>query len=151
MKSSSYGLLTELALQVECLAPRQNFITCKICTKGKSLKEKERIHYSLILISYMETQEKLSKTYHLITLLFSLFLFSRFHGNFGLNQMVCMRHLIFLFMCDLILIEGKMKSFRYGLLTELAFQLKCLECAIYHQPLSFCASPSNQRLFLWFV
>ena len=151
MKSSSYGLLTELTSQVECLAPGQNCITCKICTKSKSLKEKERIHQSHSHQLLLETQGKLSKANHLIILLFSLFLFSRFHGNFGLNQMVCMRHLIFLFMCDLILIEGKMKSFRYGLLTELAFQIKCLECAIYHQLLSFCASPSNQRLFLWFV
>ena len=32
-KSSSYGLLTDVALQVECLAPGHNCITC---TKGKS-------------------------------------------------------------------------------------------------------------------
>ena len=44
MKFSSYGLLTELALQVECLAPGQNCITCMMCAKGKFLKEKERIH-----------------------------------------------------------------------------------------------------------
>ena len=31
MKSSRYGLLTELALLVECLAPEQNCIKCVIC------------------------------------------------------------------------------------------------------------------------
>ena len=40
--------------------------------------------------------------------------------------MVCMRHLLFLFMRDLILIRGKIKSARYGLLTELALLVKCL-------------------------
>ena len=39
IKSSFYGLLTDIALEVECLAPGQN---CMICRKGKSLKEKER-------------------------------------------------------------------------------------------------------------
>ena len=53
-KSSSYGLLTDITLQVECLAPGQNCITCIICTKGKSLKEKERIRQSYTL-SYMGT------------------------------------------------------------------------------------------------
>ena len=43
VKSCSYELLVDIALQVdlECLAPGQN---CIICRKGKSLKEKERIH-----------------------------------------------------------------------------------------------------------
>ena len=110
IKSSSYGLLTYIALQVEYLAPGQNCITCIICTKGKSLKEKERVQCSYtheLHGNFMakleqeekETQKKLSKTKHLLILLFSLFLFSRFHGNFGLNQMVCMRHLIFFCLC----------------------------------------------------
>ena len=41
IKTSSYRLLSELALLVECLAPGQNCITCIIYTKGKSLREKE--------------------------------------------------------------------------------------------------------------
>ena len=44
IKSSSYELLAKIALHVECLAPGQNCITCIICRKDKSLKEKERIH-----------------------------------------------------------------------------------------------------------
>ena len=40
VKSSIYGLLTEIALWVECMAPGQNCITCMIDTKGKSVKEK---------------------------------------------------------------------------------------------------------------
>ena len=44
IKSSSYGFRTDLALYIKCLAPGQNCITCIICTKGKSLKEMERIH-----------------------------------------------------------------------------------------------------------
>ena len=82
------------------LAPGQSCITCILCTKGKSLKDKERIHYSMILMSYMgtlwddltkleqeekKTQRKLCKTIHLILFFLSLFLFSCFHGNFGLN------------------------------------------------------------------
>ena len=43
IKSSSYGPLTELALYAECMAPGQNWIRCIICTKGKTVKEKERI------------------------------------------------------------------------------------------------------------
>ena len=38
--------------------------------------------------------------------------------------MVCMRHLIFLFTRDLILIEGKMKSSSYGLV----FILNIVSC-----------------------
>ena len=33
----------------------ESCISCIISTKGKSLKDKERIHYSLILMSYMRT------------------------------------------------------------------------------------------------
>ena len=44
IKPSSYGHLTDITLLVECLAPGHNCITCIICTKGKSLKEIERIH-----------------------------------------------------------------------------------------------------------
>ena len=40
--------------------------------------------------------------------------------------MVCMRHLLFLFMRDLILIQGKIKSPSYGLLTVLALLVECL-------------------------
>ena len=36
-----------------------------------------------------------------------------------------MRHLLFLFIHDLILIQGKIKSTRYGLLTELALLVEC--------------------------
>ena len=51
--------------------------------------------------------------------------------------MVCMRHLLFLFMRDLILIQGKIKSSRYGLVTELALLVEslapgqnCIACII---------------------
>ena len=44
IKSCSYELLVDIALQVECLAPGQNCITCIICRRGKSLKENEGIH-----------------------------------------------------------------------------------------------------------
>ena len=54
MKSSRYGLLTKLALLVECLATGQNCITYIICIKGKSVKENKE-YSSLILISYMAT------------------------------------------------------------------------------------------------
>ena len=40
MKSCSYGLLTDFALEVECLAPGQNCFTCIVCMKSKSVKEK---------------------------------------------------------------------------------------------------------------
>mgnify|MGYP007094282228 CR=1 FL=1 len=75
------------------LAPGQSCITRILCTKGKSLKAKERIHYSLILMSYMgtwwddfskleqeekQTQKKLSKFYHLIIHFFSFHLFPAF-------------------------------------------------------------------------
>ena len=52
----------------------------------------------------------------------SMFLFSRFHGNVGLNQLVRVHHLLFLLTCDFILIKGKMKRFSYGLLTRVALQ-----------------------------
>ena len=35
MKSARYGLLTELALLVECLAPGQNCIACMILMHGR--------------------------------------------------------------------------------------------------------------------
>ena len=38
MKSPRYGLLTELALLVECLAPWQNCIKCIICMVNSSKK-----------------------------------------------------------------------------------------------------------------
>ena len=82
------------------LAPGQSCITCILCTKGKSLKAKERIHYSLIFMSYMgtlwddlakleqeekKTQKKLSKFNHVIIHFFFFSFISCFHGNFGLN------------------------------------------------------------------
>ena len=51
-----------------------------------------------------DTHRKFSKTNYLSIFLF-LFLFSRFHVTFGLNQMVCMCHLLFLFMCYWCLIN----------------------------------------------
>ena len=45
-----------------------------------------------------ETQENPSKTKYQSFSFFSFFLLSRFHGNFGLNQLVSMRHLLFLSM-----------------------------------------------------
>ena len=41
--------------------------------------------------------------------------------------MVCMRHLLFLFMRDLILMQGKIKSSSYGLLTDIALEVECLD------------------------
>ena len=67
-----------------------------------------------------ETQEKLSKTNNVIISLFSLFLISRFHGNVGLNKLVKTRHFLFLLPCESILINGKMKPCRYGLLARIA-------------------------------
>ena len=55
IKTSSYGLLSELALLVECLAPGQNCITCIIYTKGKSLREKEKKYTILVLMGDMGT------------------------------------------------------------------------------------------------
>ena len=37
--TSSYGLLNEVALLVECLAPRQNCIKCIICAGSNSPKK----------------------------------------------------------------------------------------------------------------
>ena len=83
------------------MAPGQNFFTCNICTKGKYLMEKERTHYNLILISYMgtiihdlvtywntkkrDTQNKASKSNHLIIFPFSSSFFSRSRENVGFN------------------------------------------------------------------
>ena len=53
MKSSSYGLLTDIALLVECLAPGQNCIICIICMKSKNLLRKNEEYTSLILMSYI--------------------------------------------------------------------------------------------------
>ena len=55
MKSSSYGLLTDIALLVECLTSGQNCITRIICMKGKNLLRKNEEYTSLILMSYMGT------------------------------------------------------------------------------------------------
>ena len=51
MKSFSNGLLTNITLQVECLAPGQSGI---ICTKANLLRKWEQ-YASLILMSYMGT------------------------------------------------------------------------------------------------
>ena len=133
IKPSSYGLLTDMASQVECLAPGQKCITCIICTKGKSLKEKERVHQSYThqlhgnFMTWLNwnpkkqgTQKTLSKTNHLMISFFSLSLFSHFRGNFGLLQIVSMRYFLSFCMCDLLLIQKRVKSCSYGLLTELA-------------------------------
>ena len=53
MKSSSYGLLADIALLVECLAPGQNCIICIICMKSKNLLRKNEEYTSLILKSYI--------------------------------------------------------------------------------------------------
>ena len=42
-----------------------------------------------------------------------------------------MRHLLFLLMCDFILLRGNEP--RYGLLARFAFWMKSLECALYPQ------------------
>ena len=57
MKSSSYGLLTDIALLVGSLAPGQNCIICIICMKSKNLlrKNEEYSYCSLILMSYIGT------------------------------------------------------------------------------------------------
>ena len=55
MKSSSYGLLTDIALLVGCLAPGQNCIICIICMKSKNLLRKNEEYSSLILMSYIGT------------------------------------------------------------------------------------------------
>ena len=55
MKSSSYGLLTDIALLVECLAPGQNCIICIIRMKGKNMLRKNLEYSSLILMSYIGT------------------------------------------------------------------------------------------------
>ena len=53
MKSSIYGLLTDIALLVECLAPGQNCIICIICMKSKNLLRKNEEYSSLILKSFI--------------------------------------------------------------------------------------------------
>ena len=50
MKSSSYGLLPDIALLVKCLVPGQN---CIICMKSKNLLRKNEEYTSLILKSYI--------------------------------------------------------------------------------------------------
>ena len=87
------------------LAPGESCITCILCTKGKSLKDKERIHYSVIFMSYMgtlwddlakleqeekKTQRKLCKTIHLIIFPFLCFYFLAFMGILALiRSWVC--------------------------------------------------------------
>ena len=38
-----------------------------------------------------------------------------------------MSHLLFLFMCDLTLAKGKMKSCSYGLLPDIALEVECVD------------------------
>ena len=59
-----------------------------------------------------------------ILFLFSFILLARFHGNFGFNKVVSMSHLVFLFMCDLTLKKGRMKSSSYGLPIDMALLLR---------------------------
>ena len=72
-----------------------------LCAVTRGAKEKERTRFIVNLLirrketlqnnlaqlegKEKETQEKLSKTNNVIISLSSLFLFSRFRGNFGLN------------------------------------------------------------------
>ena len=72
-----------------------------LCAVARGAKEKERTRFIVNLLirrketlqnnlaqlegKEKETQEKLSKTNNVIISLSSLFLFSRFRGNFGLN------------------------------------------------------------------
>ena len=65
--------------------------------------------------------------------------------------MVSMTHLLFLFMCDFILLKGNMSNPKYGLLARFAFSVNCLESALDPQLHSLCASPFNYGLFLCFV
>ena len=62
-----------------------------------------------------------------------------------------MRHLLFLLMCDSILIKGNINQPRCGLITSITSYLKCLQCAINPRLHSLSASLSDQGLFLWFV
>ena len=75
-----------------------------LCAVARGAKEKERTRFIVNLLirrkgtlqnnlaqlegKEKETQEKLSKTNNVIISLFSLFLFSRFHGNVVLNKLV---------------------------------------------------------------
>ena len=65
--------------------------------------------------------------------------------------MVSMPHLLFLFMCDVISLEGNMNNPKYELLARFAFWVKCLECALDPQLHSLRATPFNQGLFLCFA
>ena len=79
--SSYHGLLTELALLVECLAPGQNCIACilrmvKFLGKGEKTRVLNKNNNELFVVTTM---------------------------------------------CDLNLIQGKIKSSSYGPLAEIAF------------------------------
>ena len=65
--------------------------------------------------------------------------------------MVSMHHLLFLFMCDFILLKVKMKNSRYELLARFSFSVKCLECALDPQLHSLRVSLFDRDLFLCFV
>ena len=56
------------------------------------------------------TRKNLSKNYHLIMSIFSLFNFVSSIKFFGLNQMVSMRDLFFLFIFDFSCLKGNIKS-----------------------------------------
>ena len=58
-----------------------------------------------------------------------------------------MRHLLFLFMCDFILLRGNMNDPRYGLLARFAFWMKGLKCALNTQLHSLRASPLIKAIF----
>ena len=62
-----------------------------------------------------------------------------------------MPHLLFLFMCDFILLKGNMSNPKYGFLARFAFWVKCLESALDSQLHYLRASPFDQGLFHCFV
>ena len=98
------------------------------------VKEKEKTRFIVnLFIRCKETQNNLAQLLEakkkenkrsrlkptMSSVFLSMFLFSRFHGNVGLNQLVRMRHLLFLLTCDFILMKGKMKPSSYGLLARI--------------------------------
>ena len=78
-------------------------------------------------------------------LLFFLSLFSRIHGNYGLNKIVCVRHLFLSFLRNFILLKGYSKPSSYGLMAKSALYLKCLEGSNNSLATFLCANPSNKR------
>ena len=72
-------------------------------------------------------------------------LFSRVHGNYGLNKIVSVRYLFLSFLRDFILLKGYSKPSSYGLMAKSALYLKCLEGSNNSLDTFLCANPSNQR------